>query len=277
MARHQRARLPLAVALASTLVGLGAAAPAAHADAPKKPAKTAKPAKPAAKKKGAKVDCAKVKCIALTFDDGPGKYAGKLLDTLKKYDVKATFFLEGQYVKSRPAFAKRMAVEGHELGNHSYTHPNFREISDQEIVDELKSTHDAVVKATGKAPTMIRPPYGEFDSRTVSVAAEMGLPVVLWNGGSRDWATKNETAIYKEVLRNAKRDGVILMHDWVPATVTVMPKLLKELKRQGYHMVGVSSLLRNGKKLQPGEIYPQVKQEELESPPEDMQSPEDGT
>jgi peptidoglycan/xylan/chitin deacetylase (PgdA/CDA1 family) len=269
MARHQRARLPLAVALVSTLVGLGAAAPAAQADTPKKP-----------DKKGAKVNCAKVKCIGLTFDDGPGKYAGKLLDTLKKYDAKATFFLEGQYVKARPAFAKRMAKEGHDLGNHSYHHPHFREISDQEIREELTSTHEAIRKATGKSPTMIRPPYGEFDERTVAIAAQMGLPLVLWNGGSRDWATKNETAIYQEVLRSAKRDAVVLMHDWVPATVTVMPKLLKELKKRGYHLVAVSSLLRDGRKLQPGEIYPdpKVKQDDLESPPEDMQSPEgDGT
>ncbi|MFI0417757.1 polysaccharide deacetylase family protein [Spongiactinospora sp. 9N601] len=266
MARHQRARLPLAVALAGALAGMGAAAPAAHAEAPKKPSK-----------KESKVDCAKVKCLALTFDDGPGKYAGKLLDTLKKYDAKATFFLEGQYAKSRPEFVKRMAKEGHDLGNHSYKHPKFREITDQEISEELTTTQEAVKKAAGRSPTMIRPPYGEFDERTVRIAAQMGLPLVLWNGGSRDWATKNETAIYKEVLRSAKRDGVILMHDWVQQTVTVMPKLLKELKRQGYHLVAVTSLLRDGRKLEPGEVYPdpKVKQEDLESPPEDMQSPED--
>lgn len=247
MVRHHRARLPLAAALASMLLGLATVpAEAEAAPAPKK-----------------KIDCAKVKCIALTFDDGPGKYADKLLDTLKKHNAKATFFLEGQYVKSRKKFAKRIAKEGHELGNHSYTHPNFTEISEEEIRSELERTQEIVQKVTGKLPRMIRPPYGLYDERVEEIATEMGMPIVLWNGGSRDWATKNQDAIYKEVMRSAKRDGVILMHDWVEQTVQVMPRLLKSLKKQGYHMVTVSSLLRDGRKLQPGEIYPNVKPEQI--------------
>lgn len=205
--------------------------------------------------KTASVNCAKVKCIALTFDDGPGKYADRLLDTLKKHKVKATFFLEGQYVKSRPAFARRMADEGHELGNHSYTHAHLREADDDRIREELTRTQDIVKQVTGKSPTMIRPPYGELDDRVQAIATEMRLPIVLWNGGSRDWATRNEKAIYNEVLKNAKRDGVILMHDWVEQTVKVMPKLLDALRKQGYHVVSVSSL-RGGGSLQPGDIYP---------------------
>jgi peptidoglycan-N-acetylglucosamine deacetylase len=203
----------------------------------------------------APVDCAKVKCIALTFDDGPGKYADKLLDTLKKYKSKATFLLEGQYVKSRPAFAKRMVVEGHEIGNHSYTHPHLRDLSEDKVREELDKTQAIVKQATGKYPTIIRPPYGELDSRVQAIATEMKMPILLWNGGSRDWATKNETAIYNEVLKNAKRDGVILMHDWVEQTVKVMPKLLVALQKQGYHVVSVSSL-RGAKGLEPGDIYP---------------------
>ncbi|GAA3137111.1 polysaccharide deacetylase family protein [Streptosporangium carneum] len=201
------------------------------------------------------VDCTKVKCIALTFDDGPGKYADKLLDTLKKTKSKATFFLEGQYVKSRPAFAKRMAQEGHELGNHSYTHPHLRDLDEDRIREELTRTQEIVKQATGKTPTMLRPPYGELDQRVQAIAKEMRLPIVLWNGGSRDWATKNEKAIYDEVLKNAKRDGVILMHDWVEQTVKVMPKLIAALQKQGYHIVSVSSL-RGAGKLEPGDIYP---------------------
>ncbi|MEV8633382.1 polysaccharide deacetylase family protein [Streptosporangium sp. NPDC051023] len=201
------------------------------------------------------VDCAKVKCIALTFDDGPGKYANQLLDTLKKTKSKATFFLEGQYVKSRPAFAKRMAEEGHELGNHSYTHPHLRDADEDKIREELTRTQDIVKQATGKTPTLLRPPYGELDERVQAIAKEMQLPIVLWNGGSRDWATRNEKAIYDEVLKNAKRDGVILMHDWVEQTVKVMPKLIATLQKQGYHLVSVSSL-RGAEDLQPGDIYP---------------------
>lgn len=205
--------------------------------------------------KTAPVDCAKVKCIALTFDDGPGKYADKLLDTLKRHKAKATFFLEGQYVKARPAFARRMAAEGHELGNHSYTHPHLREADEDRIREELTRTQEIVKHVTGKTPTLFRPPYGELDDRVQAIATELRLPVVLWNGGSRDWATRNEKAIYDEVLKNARRDGVILMHDWVEQTVKVMPRLLTTLRKQGYHVVPVSSL-RGGEDLRPGDIYP---------------------
>ncbi len=246
-------------------------------------AKPAPKATPTPTPKPVPVDCAKVKCIALTFDDGPGKYADKLLDTFKKYKSKATFFLEGQYVKSRPAFAKRMVTEGHDIGNHSYSHPHLRELSEDKIREELTKTQDIVKKSTGKYPTTIRPPYGEFDERVAAIATQMGMPIVLWNGGSRDWATKNEKAIYDEVLKNAKRDGVILMHDWVPQTVTVMPKLLAALQKQGYHVVAVSSL-RGAKATKAGDVYPvgSEKDEDLSSdsptgdPDAYAQSPEDG-
>lgn len=268
-------RLLLATSCALTLVSAPTAA--WSADKPKAAGEATSTAKVAS------VDCAKVKCIALTFDDGPGKYADKLLDTLKKYKSKATFFLEGQYVKSRPAFAKRMVAEGHDIGNHSYTHPHLREISEDRIREELTKTQDLVKKVTGKYPTTIRPPYGEFDERVQAIATEMGMPIILWNGGSRDWATRNETAIYNEVLKNAKRDGVILMHDWVEQTVKVMPKLLVALQKQGYHVVAVSSL-RGAKGVKAGDIYPvgSEKDQDLssESPTGDpesyAESPADG-
>ncbi|WP_037970543.1 polysaccharide deacetylase family protein [Streptosporangium amethystogenes] len=271
-------RMLLATSCALAMIATPTAA--WSAEQPKTTARAASKAKPAPKP--VPVDCAKVKCIALTFDDGPGKYADKLLDTFKKYNSKATFFLEGQYVKSRPAFAKRMVAEGHDIGNHSYSHPHLRELSEDRIREELTKTQDIVKKSTGKYPTTIRPPYGEFDQRVAAIATEMGMPIVLWNGGSRDWATKNEKAIYDEVLKNAKRDGVILMHDWVEQTVKVMPKLLTALQKQGYHVVAVSSL-RGAKATKAGEVYPvgSEKDEDLtsESPTGDpgdfAESPED--
>lgn len=103
------------------------------------------------------VDCTQVKCVALTFDDGPGQYAGTLLDTFKKYNAKATFFLEGQYVKSRPSYVKRMVKEGHEIGNHSYKHPDFTKMSATAIRSEIKKTNDAIKKASGAEPKLLRP------------------------------------------------------------------------------------------------------------------------
>lgn len=237
-------RLPIRVATSVALIAAAVCAPTpAWSDAAAKPAKQAE------------VDCDQVKCIALTFDDGPGKKAGKLLDALKKHKAKATFFLEGQYVKARPKLAKRIVKEGHEIGNHSYTHPDFTKSTESAIRSEITRTQDLVHKVTGKYPTTLRPPYGLSDERVEEIAAELGLPIVLWNTGSRDWATRDKKAIYKEVLAGARRDSVVLMHDWVTQTVDVMPDLLKALKKKGFHVVPVSALLR-GRTLEPGEVWP---------------------
>ncbi|WP_346433849.1 polysaccharide deacetylase family protein [Nonomuraea composti] len=201
------------------------------------------------------VDCEQVKCIALTFDDGPGKYAGTLLDTLKKYDAKATFFLEGQYVKSRPQFVKRMAAEGHELGNHSYSHPDFTKSEAGTIKSEIQKTQDAVKKAAGVEPKLLRPPYGLADLQVSDIAAEFGMPMILWTAGSQDWSSKNVDAIQKQTLAVAKPNGIILMHDWVKQTVDGMPALIKTLQSKGYHLVTVSDVVKN-ENLKPGDIYP---------------------
>jgi len=166
-------------------------------------------------KKPAPVDCAKVKCIALTFDDGPGLHAGKLLDTLKKHNVKATFFLEGQYVKARPHLAKRIAKEGHQIGNHSYRHPDFTKSSESTIESEITRTQELVYKITGKYPTTLRPPFGLYDDRVQQIAADQKLPIILWNTSSHDWSHKNADKIYEEVMQGARRDSIVLMHDWV--------------------------------------------------------------
>jgi peptidoglycan/xylan/chitin deacetylase (PgdA/CDA1 family) len=209
----------------------------------------------AARAAAAKVNCAKVKCIALTFDDGPGRQAGRLLDTLKKQKAKATFFLEGQYVKARPQFVRRMAKEGHELGNHSYDHPDFTKIDEDAIRAEITDTQEFVHGITGTYPTALRPPFGLVDYRVEGIAAELGLPIVLWNTGSHDWATRSKKAIYNEVLKGARRDSIVLLHDWVTQTVDVMPALLTALKKKGFHIVTVNSLLR-GRTLDPGETFP---------------------
>ncbi|RVX43209.1 peptidoglycan/xylan/chitin deacetylase (PgdA/CDA1 family) [Nonomuraea polychroma] len=205
--------------------------------------------------KKAPVDCEQVKCIALTFDDGPGKYAGILLDTLKKHNAKATFFLEGQYAKSRPTYVKRMVAEGHELGNHSYTHPDFRKLEPWEIRAEIKKTQDAVKKAAGVEPKLLRPPYGMDDLQVSDIAAEFDMPIILWTGGSEDWKSKNVEAIKKKTLEVAKQDGIILMHDWVKQTVEAMPSIIKTLQGKGYHLVTVSDIVKR-QNLKPGDVFP---------------------
>ncbi|MFD1931423.1 polysaccharide deacetylase family protein [Nonomuraea mangrovi] len=203
----------------------------------------------------AKVDCAKVKCLALTFDDGPGASTGTLLSTLRKSGAKATFFLMGKHVESRPTLVKRMAAEGHEIGNHTWSHPSLTTLFDEEITQELRTTQEAVKKVTGRAPKLFRPPYGNTDDRVAALAGDEGMAQVLWTGTTLDWKLRDQKKIRAAVLKLARRDGVILMHDVVPQTVQVMPTLIKDLRKRGYHLVTVSALLK-GRTLEPGETYP---------------------
>jgi peptidoglycan/xylan/chitin deacetylase (PgdA/CDA1 family) len=216
---------------------------------------TALPAADAQTKTGPKIDCSRVKCLALTFDDGPSVYTPRLLDTLKREKVKATFFVEGKQVVKHPATVKREAAEGHAVGNHTYSHPWLPGKVDAEITDELRSTSELIKKATGKYPTMFRPPYGETNDQVVYLGLQEHMAQVVWSGTTLDWSLVDSRKIEAAVLRLAKRDGIILMHDVVPETVNVMPKVIKELKQQGYHLVSVPTLI-GGKGPQPGETYP---------------------
>lgn len=203
----------------------------------------------------AKVDCAKVKCIALTFDDGPGEQTPALLDVLKKEKVKATFFLMGKHVEEFPAIARRTAAEGHAVGNHTYGHQSLTSSNDSEILDELRVTQTIIEETTGRRVTMFRPPYGHTDERVLRLAGEQGLAQVMWTGTTLDWKLRDAKRIKAAVLRLAGRDGVILMHDVVPQTVKAMPSIVKELKKRGYHLVTVPTLL-GGRRLEAGVSYP---------------------
>jgi peptidoglycan-N-acetylglucosamine deacetylase len=225
--------------LAIAAMSVTLAATPAHAQDPKK----------------APVDCEQVKCVALTFDDGPGKYAGTLLDTLKKHNAKATFFLEGQYVKSRPKYVKRMVAEGHELGNHSYKHPDFTKIESWDVRAEIQKTQDEIKKAAGVEPKLLRPPYGMTDLVVSDIATEFGMPIILWTGGSEDWASKDIEKIKKKTLEVAKPGSIVLMHDWVKQTVDAMPSIIKTLQRKGYHLVTVSDIVKS-QELAPGDVFP---------------------
>ena len=202
-----------------------------------------------------KVNCARVKCLALTFDDGPGPVTARLLDTLKKHKVKATFFLVGERVEKRPQVVRRMAREGHEIGNHTYDHESLPALSDAQITEELSRTQEVLRRVIGKRPRMMRPPYGHTDARVVAAAKKLGLAQVLWTGTTLDWSLRDVDKIGDKVLSLARPNGVILMHDVVPHTVKAMPRVLRELKRRGYRLVTVSELA-GSRRLGPGATFP---------------------
>ncbi|MBS1723783.1 MAG: polysaccharide deacetylase family protein [Armatimonadetes bacterium] len=188
-----------------------------------------------------------VKKIALTFDDGPHKmFTSQLLEVLRTYGVKATFFMIGRNVDAEPDLAKAAADQGIELANHTYTHERLPALTDSEIVSEIVRGADAIEKATGVRPTFFRPPGGEYDDRVARVVKEQHLTMVLWTSDAGDFTTvlgnPSPEAITQKVLRYVSPGGIVIMHDPMPNTLEALPKIILFLKSQGYEFVTVSEL-----------------------------------
>ncbi|SDN70619.1 polysaccharide deacetylase family protein [Streptomyces wuyuanensis] len=200
-------------------------------------------------------DCAKAKCIALTFDAGPGKHTPELLDTLKEKKVHATFFLLGKnHVLKHPDVVRRIAAEGHEVANHTWSHRRLDELDTDEIRNELSRTQEAIAKITGLRPTLMRPPQGRTNDDVTQVSRELGLAQILWSATAKDYSTTDSELIKSRILDQAGRDGIILLHDIYDGTVPAVPGIIDELKKRGYTFVTVPELLAPCK-ANPGEVY----------------------
>lgn len=174
---------------------------------------------------------------ALTFDDGPSRNTAALLDMLAAYNIRASFFLLGKMVANNPDMARRIQAEGHEIGSHSWSHPNLRTLSFERQEAELKNT-DELLRANGITPLFIRPPYGSFDDRTVKIAAELGVDVILWSLDSRDWKSLPPNYAKLRSTRGTIYDdgalrGIFLFHDTHKSTVEDLPRIIANLKAGG--------------------------------------------
>lgn len=200
---------------------------------------------------GRTLDCAEAKCVALTFDDGPGEYTEELLDTLAEYDAQATFYVLGSLVEEFPEIAERTAAKGHEVGSHTWKHDDLTSLSGDGVREDMERTSEAIEKATGKAPRTMRPPYGSHNS-TVSDA--LGQPIILWDVDTMDWQSRDTDAIIDHAVSEVDTGSVVLFHDIHKSTVDAIPDILKELHSQGYHFVSVENLFADGQ-LSEGEAY----------------------
>lgn len=184
------------------------------------------------------------KYIALTFDDGPNpKTTPRILETLKEHDAKATFFMLGNQVDYYPDLAREVAEEGHEIGNHSKSHPLFTKMSFAKIKEQLDFTKAKIKEATGITPHLLRPPYGAFNEQVLKYARENGDSIILWSVDSLDWKNRNAVSVNKIVQNNVNPNGIVLMHDIHPTTADALPQLLTALEQEGYQFVTVSQLL----------------------------------
>jgi peptidoglycan/xylan/chitin deacetylase (PgdA/CDA1 family) len=190
------------------------------------------------------VNCSVVKCIALTFDDGPGPYTDRLLQILKDNDAKATFFEIGNKVAANPAGAKRVVDAGMELGSHTWEHPNMTTIPPEDIAAQFSKTNDAITAATGRTPTLYRPAGGLSDDLVRQTAGRFGLAEILWDVIPFDWANDSNTAATRSMLMTYIKPGsVVLFHDTYSSTVDLVYQFIPVLKANGYHLVTVSELL----------------------------------
>ena len=208
------------------------------ANIPKPPEPKPAPAAPTAANSGGKV-------IALTFDDGPGPYTAQLLDILDQHGAKATFFLIGSKVSSQANVVRSIQARGHQLGNHSWSHPELPKLPVDQIAGEIDRTNDAIKQATGVTPTVMRPPYGAVNSAVLEQLRLRGMSSILWSVDTRDWADRNSEIICSRAVAGAHPGAIILMHDIHQTSVGAVPCILSALKQQGYSFVTVQGLLGN--------------------------------
>jgi peptidoglycan/xylan/chitin deacetylase (PgdA/CDA1 family) len=190
------------------------------------------------------VDCSAVKCVALTFDDGPSPYTDRLLQILRDNNAPSTFFLIGNKVAANPDGAKRIADAGMEVANHTWEHPNLTSIPPDLIANQLSAANDAIAAATGVTPTLFRPAGGLSNDAVLAAAKQLGMAEILWDVIPFDWINDANTAATADVLKTQIKPGsVVLFHDTYSSTVDVVYQFLPVLKANGYHMVTVSQLL----------------------------------
>ncbi|MFD5570354.1 polysaccharide deacetylase family protein [Streptomyces cadmiisoli] len=201
------------------------------------------------------VDCREARCVALTFDGGPSAPTPKLLDILDREKIKVTFFLQGKgHTDTYPETVRRMARDGHEIANHTWSHKDLTKLSPAEIRAEMAPVQKDITEITGKAPKLMRPPHGTTNDDVSNVMKDLGLAQILWSVTAKDFQTTDSKLIKKRVLDQVGRDGIILLHERYAGTIPAVEDLIPVLEKRGYTFVTVSELMSPATP-QPGKVY----------------------
>jgi peptidoglycan/xylan/chitin deacetylase (PgdA/CDA1 family) len=183
--------------------------------------------------------------IALTFDDGPHpKYTPQILEILRRYNVEATFFVVGMMAERYPKLVKAEIGGGHDVGNHTYHHVNLNMTPPAYVATEIKACGEVLDSITGRPPHLFRPPGGDYNDQVAEVSDALGYQMILWTDDPGDYASPGEDVIEQRTLDAASPGGIILIHDGIQQTIDVLPKLIKDLKSQGYEFVTIDEMLR---------------------------------
>jgi len=192
-----------------------------------------------------------LKRVAITFDDGPDEYfTPQVLDILKEYNVKATFFIVGSVASKNPDVLKRIDEEGHVVASHGWSHSNFTKLSNKKIAQELQKTNDLIEEITGKPTSLFRLPYGDFNQRVLETVANEGYHNIYWSIDPRDWSGISSKEIVNHIKEKIEPGAIILLHsngskDSIPNTAKALPHIIEYLQEQGYEMVTIPELLED--------------------------------
>lgn len=184
------------------------------------------------------------KKVSLTFDVAWGNEdAEEIINILKKYNVKATFFIVGDWIEKYPESVKALHAAGHDIENHSDTHPHITRLSPDEISSEITKCNEKIKSCTGAAPTLFRPPYGEYNNNVISGAQNAKMQTIQWDVDSLDWKNLSPGEMIKRISASVKNGSIILLHVGAKNTVAALPGIIEDLQKQDYSFVTVRELI----------------------------------
>lgn len=181
--------------------------------------------------------------IALTFDDGPHpEFTPRLLELLKRLEVKATFFLVGEMVEESPKTAALIAQSGNEIGSHSYSHRNLNTLTTPQIEQEIEKNNATIWKHTGVQPLFFRPPGGNYNESVLKTLSAKGMPLALWTYNPKDFTSPPSKEIEEGIMRQHTNGMIVLLHSGIQPTYDMLPSLVKRLKSEGYRFVTLTEM-----------------------------------
>ena len=190
------------------------------------------------------VDKGEKKIASISFDAAWGNEdTQQLIDILAQYDVKATFFVVGEWVDKYPESVKALADAGHEIMNHSNTHPHMPKLSNEKMIEELTECNNKIESVTGVKPILFRAPYGDYNNDVVGTIRECGCYTIQWDVDSLEWKDLSAEEITKRVTERVKPGSIVLFHNAAKHTPEALPTVLEKLKGDGYNIVPISQLI----------------------------------
>lgn len=184
------------------------------------------------------------KKVAFSFDASWGaERTEKIIEILKENDIKTTFFLTGFWVEAYPEYVKLIAQEGHEIGNHTLTHPHLNSLTGDEVRAELKRVEQMIERVSGQITSLFRPPFGEYSNQVIEVATELGYKTIQWSIDSLDWQNLTREEIVERVTSRSHKGAIVLFHNNGLYTADALPEIIAHFRKQGYEIVPISELI----------------------------------